>query len=362
MVLVVVLGGGMGWIVHRARVQREAVTTIERAGGQVWYGETLPTLMTKVPTPPRWKLWLIDHLGVDCVKTVGHVMVGEDIQRPQGASSPKTIDDSFLAEVGKLGHLQSLSIWRQNRVTAAGLAQLRGPNLRSFTLRDSRVESLEAMTRLAQFPSLDFLDLEGSPTNDAGLAPLARFRSLAQLNLKGTRISDRGLAHLERLPTLKFLDLTGTQITDAGMVHLARLAGLTSLYLGGTAITDAGMIHLAPAFSTPGNCTRCYGASRRRCLPLDGFDRTPVAFAQRYPDHRCRPEPARWTEEVQGAECRRNRRHGSGHRVLQQDPSDDHGPPLISGGADHTALTKAVCDAVGSDTRSFAPANIDINV
>jgi hypothetical protein len=36
-VLVLVTGGWLGWIVHRARVQREAVVAIERAGGMVWY-------------------------------------------------------------------------------------------------------------------------------------------------------------------------------------------------------------------------------------------------------------------------------------------------------------------------------------
>ena len=37
MVLVLILGGGLGWIAHRARVQREAVAAIEKAGGKVDY-------------------------------------------------------------------------------------------------------------------------------------------------------------------------------------------------------------------------------------------------------------------------------------------------------------------------------------
>ncbi len=36
MALVMVVGGGLGWITYRARVQREAVAVIGRAGGSVW--------------------------------------------------------------------------------------------------------------------------------------------------------------------------------------------------------------------------------------------------------------------------------------------------------------------------------------
>ena len=37
MVVVLVIGGGLGWVMQRARVQREAVAAIRRAGGSVLY-------------------------------------------------------------------------------------------------------------------------------------------------------------------------------------------------------------------------------------------------------------------------------------------------------------------------------------
>jgi hypothetical protein len=37
MVLVLLIGGGLGWIVQRARVQREAAAAIVRGGGRVYY-------------------------------------------------------------------------------------------------------------------------------------------------------------------------------------------------------------------------------------------------------------------------------------------------------------------------------------
>ena len=36
-VVVLIIGGSLGWVVHRARVQRRAVAAIEKAGGTVEY-------------------------------------------------------------------------------------------------------------------------------------------------------------------------------------------------------------------------------------------------------------------------------------------------------------------------------------
>src|SRR5262249_9079810 len=71
MAFVLVAGGGVGWVVHRARVQREAVAAIRQAGGRVFYDwEQIPTrgLYRDVlrPNPngrPGWPKWLVDHLG-----------------------------------------------------------------------------------------------------------------------------------------------------------------------------------------------------------------------------------------------------------------------------------------------------------
>jgi hypothetical protein len=65
-VLVLVIGGGLGWFVHSVRIQRDAVAAIRKAGGLVWYdwqanaaGKTLPTGRPWAPN------WLVDALGVD---------------------------------------------------------------------------------------------------------------------------------------------------------------------------------------------------------------------------------------------------------------------------------------------------------
>ena len=69
-VLVLVIGGGLGWIVRSARIQREAVAAIVNAGGGVLYdwewsnGKSIPG------GKPRAPRWIVDLIGVDYF---GHV-------------------------------------------------------------------------------------------------------------------------------------------------------------------------------------------------------------------------------------------------------------------------------------------------
>ena len=54
MVLVLITGGGLGWVIHRARVQREAVAAILRAGGSVMYEHQLRPRIRGKPWWPSW--------------------------------------------------------------------------------------------------------------------------------------------------------------------------------------------------------------------------------------------------------------------------------------------------------------------
>src|SRR5438045_3013968 len=69
-VLVLVLGGGLGWIVHRARVQGEAVAAIRRAGGSYYYDWQYTNRKSGPFARPRWPDWLVARIGDDYF---GHV-------------------------------------------------------------------------------------------------------------------------------------------------------------------------------------------------------------------------------------------------------------------------------------------------
>jgi hypothetical protein len=158
MVLVLILGGVPGWILYRARVQREAVAAIRRAGGSVgydsdWSNPTAPagSASRRSPWSPKW---LVDRLGTDLLLNAVSVHV------PQGAS------DSELVHAGCLTRLESLVV-------------------------------------------------HPSTVTDAGLVHLRELTSLSILSLAGTRVSDAGLAHLKGLTKLKTLLITGVDFSDS---------------------------------------------------------------------------------------------------------------------------------------------------
>jgi hypothetical protein len=182
---VIVIGAVLGWVVHQAHVQRDAVASIRRTGGEVFYdwewknGHRIPGAE---PWPPRW---LVDRIGVDYFGQVTTVQL----------LSSASETDASLADVGRLTRLQKL----------------------------------------------DVLSASGS---DAGLAHLKALSRLSRLNIANTQVTDAGLANLKGLTSLRVLDLSGTHVTDAGLAHLKVLSKLSRLDLSRTLITDAGMKEL----------------------------------------------------------------------------------------------------------------------
>jgi hypothetical protein len=163
-VLVIVVGAGLGWIVRQAHVQRDAVATIEEAGGSVRYdwewsnGKSLPG---GKPWAPRW---LVNLIGVDYF---GHVTAVVSHHMSAATS------DAVTAQVGRLTRVQSL-------------------NLHDSSISDSALRHLRALT------------------------------NLTVLLLYRTQVSDAGLVHLKGLTNLSYLQLDGTQVTDAGVEELKR--------------------------------------------------------------------------------------------------------------------------------------------
>jgi hypothetical protein len=210
MVLVLVVGGGLGWFIHRATVQRDAVKAIVAAGGNVKYDfQQNAGSLNPSGTAPGPK-WLVDLLGVDFFADVTSVTI----------ATPQT--DAILAHVGQLRRLERLDA-RSMRVTDAGLAHLGG---------------------LSGLRSLSCL---GTPElTDAGLAHLAGLERLEALVIDGpTRIEGPGLAHLAGLNRLRFLVIFVHTKNDAGLPSLSRLTGLRKLFISMTKVTDAALAQLA---------------------------------------------------------------------------------------------------------------------
>jgi hypothetical protein len=216
-VLVLVIGGGLGWIVHSAKVQRDAVAAIRTTGATVlydWESTDGQPLLWSQPWAPQW---LVDSLGVDYF---GHVTYVSGA--PYGALLGATFSAVTDAEMVFIGHLSRVEtlLLRSAPMTDAGLAQLKG------------------LTQLRE------LDLGGTRVTDAGLAHLKRLTQLRELDLGGIRVTDAGLAHLKGLTQLRELNLAVTQVDDAGLLHLKGLTQLQELNLAMTEVGDAGLAHL----------------------------------------------------------------------------------------------------------------------
>jgi hypothetical protein len=181
-VVVLLVGGWLGWIVRSARIQREAVAAIKNAGGAVAYGWAEEEFSHPVDGP--W--W-----APGCIVA--------------------------LAGVDFFGH-----------VTAVGLKQF-------------STEGESPLLNIRQFAQLEDLDVSNSSFSDADLPVIEEVTSLRRFYLDGSRVTDAGLVHLRGLTNLAILNLDKTRVSDAGLIHLAGLSNLTTLRLNGTKVTDAGV-------------------------------------------------------------------------------------------------------------------------
>jgi hypothetical protein len=207
--VVLAMGVWLGWLVRSARIQREAVAAITKAGASVEYnrgwtsGDYIPG--RKPSKPGR----LANLIGVDYFSHVTDVWL----------LSSSTVTDEVIAQAGRLAHAERLHLYRSS-ISDVGLAHLK------------------RLTNLA------YLDLGGTQVSDAGLAHLRGLTKLSYLDLGSTRISDAGLAHLKGLTRLSILGLGHTQVSDAGLAHLKGLTNLSSVGLSGTQVTGAGVEEL----------------------------------------------------------------------------------------------------------------------
>jgi hypothetical protein len=239
MILVLVVGVWLGWLVNAARVQRSAVTAIEKSGGRAWYcwqRNSLDAYRADPEERPWWPGWVIDRFGIDLFGSVVKVDFA-------GAGAT----DHDLIHVGHLSGLEYLSITSEPRVSGVGFQQLaRLTNLRCLNLMSTSIRDAE-LIYLGGLENLEELNLFGcEQLTGAGLAHLKALRKLRILVLDRTPITADGLIHIENLTNLKELYLNDSAIGDEAMARVRTLTRLEVLAVHGcTAITDAGVAHLA---------------------------------------------------------------------------------------------------------------------
>ncbi len=183
-VVVLVIGGWVGWIVRSAQIQREAVAAIANAGGIVSYDWEWYDGKPKPGRKPWAPQWLVDLIGVNYFGHITEVWIFRE-----------KVSNETNVQIGKLKRLQRLF-------------------LRGCSIDDAELAHLTGLSRL------DKLSLADNPVTDAGLVHLKALTNLSTLWLTETQVSDAGLVHLKALTNLSTLGLRDTQVTDAGVKDL----------------------------------------------------------------------------------------------------------------------------------------------
>jgi hypothetical protein len=98
--LILAIGGWLGWIVHSARVQRDAVAAIEKLKGTARYDWERRNGVNIPGGRPMWPKWLVDRIGIDYF---GHVTQVRLVATPE-------LSESDLIHVSHLSGLEELDL------------------------------------------------------------------------------------------------------------------------------------------------------------------------------------------------------------------------------------------------------------
>ena len=285
MLLVLAVGGLIGWRANRAQTQRKAVEVIRAAKGAVTYDfQVFPrntpraTISAAKPPGPAWlrrpigdeyfqevaSVTLDGPVTAETMAAIGSLdrlesiyfknapTIGGGLATLRGLSRLKRVNitspavtDADLAILGRSRNLEL--VWLTGAdITDSGLSHLVGlSKLAALDLNDSpKLTDAVAENLVPTLPSLKSLELIGSAITDATLASLGRRPGLNSLDVSRTKVTDAGIAHLSSQIDLELLRLNDTAVTDEGIKNLKGLTRLRALHLDRTAITDAGMVHL----------------------------------------------------------------------------------------------------------------------
>ncbi len=283
MILVLIIGGVLGWKVLHAAVQRRAVTEISRVGGMVVYEHQIgPDHQLQIEIGPgavRLKPhpWIPDWLQSAVGEEYFHEVVWVqllDLSGWYGGLKPPPTDEA-LAAIATLDRVRAVYTW--GRVNDAGLAHfVKMPGLRSLgvgvgAMTESGLASLAAMPALEEL----FVDGGWGPLNRATLAGMSRLRRLKRLSvhlsvhlqdvtdpaaavivlgdmswLESLDVSSSSkdaadLSHVRELTRLRTLAFPKSIPIDSDLANVSGLTRLEQLDLDYSKITDAELVHLS---------------------------------------------------------------------------------------------------------------------
>jgi hypothetical protein len=214
----------LGVEVNNARRQREIVSAVREAGGEVQYDWQLDaghfdwmtgfkeTGATHAPGPE----WLRRIAGDEFFQTVVAVCIVEN----------PAITEERLPAIDEL------------------------PALSMLILYDTQIDD-RSLKRISKLHKLTYLGISRTNVTDAGMNHLARLHRLKLLFLgswppreDGYTVSDEGLRRLEPLTDLEMLQVEGYRVTDHSVPLFEHFKKLRQLTLVDTAVTNEGVQRL----------------------------------------------------------------------------------------------------------------------
>jgi hypothetical protein len=259
MVLVLVLGGGLGWVVNRANTRRRAVALIREKAAigavsfafdyQVANGQP----KAKAKATSRVPAWMRRALGNEFFHDVAFVFIDFSMLNGRDASDVMaairqlsglrnaTLDNAPAdVSIRGLDRLEKLALVFDEEVVAGRVDLGTLPRLRTARL-DGRGVNDAALAQISKNQSLRELLIDCQSVTDAGLRSLAALKGLRSLTITNTgeKAIGPGLECLEAMKDLRVLDLGAASVSEAGLAHLAGLTELEILRIGEAPVTDA---------------------------------------------------------------------------------------------------------------------------
>ncbi len=262
MVLVLVVGGVLGWQARRASVQRRAVAQLVAEGIGTSFDYEYDSEGTYlVNSRPRAPGWLRRAVGDEWFRELASVDVYP------GTLKAGKLSESAIRAAGSLDRLDKLRVYnvpltddefsrmlslsrprqilfQETEVTPAALRRIASlGSVNDLTVRFKRPvcgsSCLPALAEMTRLKRLWLTNLESFPSEEmAALRPLHRLEALLLKNSPG---AESCLEHVRGLTALKSLVLQQTKVTDEGLKRLAPLQALEELMVDGSAITDGGL-------------------------------------------------------------------------------------------------------------------------
>ncbi|CAH9092089.1 unnamed protein product [Cuscuta epithymum] len=198
-----------------------------------------------------------------------------DVIYSQGSSllsvdlSASDVTDYGMAQLKDCKNLQELNFNYCDQISDRGLEHVCClTSLTSLSLRRNNMVTAQGMSALSGLINLVKLDLERSPKIHGGLVYLRGLTKLESLNINCCNcITDSDIKSLTVLKNLKVLQVASNKVTDYGVTFLRALNKLTLLNMEGCPITAACLESLSALGSLLYlNLSRCH-------LTDDGCDK-----------------------------------------------------------------------------------------